>query len=286
MNRLLFLLCCIEVLGKQHCSADITSGVTETEDEEYIPSDEHSSTDFTSATSGSFETSTVMITQTVFPISSSPSASPSPGLSHPKVTTTTAPTTTTRTTAPAPTSPLHTLFFKKECLTLYMVAGGLIIACTILLISTFMLSWKVCRLNRHIKMLSSNSDLISTSEYWLGTAKKSKSNSGTQARETTVLMSDIGQTQEEAPAEVATKEEGEKVKEEGQKGEENKEEAADGASVEKASAGEDKKETPAAAAENSSSSKPQEEPSDNKPTTAEAGTPSEGTQEPKDTQKS
>ncbi|XP_078122628.1 uncharacterized protein LOC144528079 [Sander vitreus] len=178
------------------------------------------------------------------------------------------PTTTTTTTTPMG-------FYKevKECPLTLMVSGGLIIACTILLVSIVVLIWKVCHLNRRIKMLSSNADLISTNDYWMGTAKKNKE---TEAKETTVLMSDISQTQEEV-GNGTTKEEGGKVKENGQTGEEDKKEVGDtSAKSEDASA------TPVTVDENAASSKPQEEAIDAQSTNAIAASSSEGTEEPKD----
>ncbi|XP_028451947.1 uncharacterized protein LOC114567184 [Perca flavescens] len=184
----------------------------------------------------------------------------------------------TQSTSPDTKPPINTLprmFSKewKECRLTLMVSGGLIIACTILLLSVLVLLCKVCHLRRRIKMLSSNADLISTNDYWMGTAKKNKE---TEAKETTVLMSDINQTQEEMDN-GTTKEEGEKVKEDGQTGEEDKKEVGDmSAKSEDASA------TPVTVDEKAASSKPQEEAIDAQSTNAVAASSSEGTEEPKD----
>ncbi len=107
-----------------------------------------------------------------------------------------------------------------------MVTGGLIIGCAILLVSTVLLAWKVCRLSRRLNALSSG-ELISTSEYWTGSAKKNKSKSEAEPNETAVLMADLSQTQEETGA---AKEEAGKVNGDGQMGEENKKEAGNAAS--------------------------------------------------------
>lgn len=152
-----------------------------------------------------------------------------------------------------------------------MVSGGLMVVCTILLVSTLLLACKVCHLARHIRNLSSNSDLISNTEYWMGTDKKGKSKSEAEPKETTVMMADINETQAETNG---TKEEGGKVTEEGQMGEENKEEVVGDA--EEASA------KPVADADKSSPSKPQEEATDSPTTKAETAPTSEGTEEPKD----
>lgn len=156
-----------------------------------------------------------------------------------------------------------------------MVAGGLFIACIILLVSTLLLACKVCQLSRQIKALSSNSDLISTSAYWTGTAKKNKGKSETEAQETCILMADLNQMQEEK-SNGTTNKEGRKVNEDGKIGEEDEKEVGDAANTEDAST------TPAAVAENSSSAKPQEEATDSQSTKAVAASSSEETEEPKD----
>ncbi|XP_060911575.1 uncharacterized protein LOC132988285 [Labrus mixtus] len=162
---------------------------------------------------------------------------------------------------PPKTTQFDALFFKMDHLQVLMVSGGLIILCFILLLSVFLLAWKVCRLNRRIKELSSNADLISTSEYWMGTGKKNKSKSETEPKETTVLMSDMSQTKEER-GNGTTKEEGEK---------ENNTEEGDTTKSEEAAA------TPVAACESSPSSEPKEEAIE-----ATAAPSPEGTEEPKD----
>ncbi|GLD72724.1 uncharacterized protein AKAME5_002404900 [Lates japonicus] len=136
---------------------------------------------------------------------------------------------------------------------------------------------QVCQLSRRLKMLSSSADLISGSEYWVGTAKKNKDKSEMEAKETSILMADLNQTKEGA-ADGTTKEEEGKVKEDGQTEEENKKEVGAAANSEEASAGENKE----APVENSSSSKPQEDTADSQPTEAVAAPSSEGTGEPKD----
>lgn len=259
MNGLVFLLYCIEILAPLSCGAQSVPGPNTTEFW-----NGHSPSTFTaSATPSVVDPTSVPITMsvansqpptTVSRDSSTRSASPTPGRQ---------PTTT----------PIG-MFQRKECLPVFMVAGGLIIACTILLVSTLLLIWKVCQLSRRIKMLSSNSDLISTSEYWIGTAKKNKSTPETGAKETTVLMTDICQTQEEMGNGTA-KEEVEEVNEEGQTGEENEKEVGDTAKSEEEAS------TPPVA-ENASTSKPQEEATDSQSTKASAATSSEATEEPKD----
>lgn len=166
---------------------------------------------------------------------------------------------------PQPTTP-NGMFYRKECLPVFMVTGGLIIACAILLVSTLMLAWKVCQLSRRIKALSSNADLISNSEYWIGTDKRNKSKSETEPRETSVLMANLGQSQEET-GNGATKGEG------GTVNGDNKKEDGHATNSEEAST---------TSAEYSSSSKPQEEATDSQPTKAVAAPTSEGTEEPKD----
>ncbi|XP_070699907.1 uncharacterized protein [Pempheris klunzingeri] len=176
-------------------------------------------------------------------------------------------------TDPQPTTP-KMIFYLKECLPVLMVTGGLIIACTILLVSTFLLTWKVCQLSKQIKALGSSGDLISTSEYWIGTAKKNKSKSETEAKETSILMDDMSQMQEEMGN--GTTEEGGKLNEDGQTGEEKKTEDGNTGNNEEASS------TPVTAAGSSSSSRPQEDATDSQATKAVAAASSGGKDEPKD----
>lgn len=135
------------------------------------------------------------------------------------------------------------IFNLRDCLPMFMVAGGLIIACTILLVSTLILAWKVCQLSCRIKALSENADLVSSTEYWMGTTMKNKSKSDTETREASMLMADVSQMQEEKEMT-----EGETVKSDDQK-----KEVEHGGNSEEASP------TPA---EDLSSSKPQEEATD------------------------
>lgn len=268
MKGLLFLLCCVELLGSLLCDPQTTAGITAASDPDSTTQEDISTADYTSPTfqktSLSDHTSEANIqSESPSPVSldfSSHSTSMSSGTHRP----TTISTTTTSTT----TTPFN---MYRECLPLFMVSGGLIIACTILLVSTLLLIWKVCQQSRCIKALSSNADLISTSEYWMGTAKRNKSASELEAKENTVLMSDIGQTQEEM-GNGTTEEEGGKVKEDGPKEEKKKEEET--AKSEEVSAG------PVTVAEKAS--KPQEEATDSKSTEAASASNCKGTEEPKD----
>ncbi|XP_056252687.1 uncharacterized protein LOC130182106 [Seriola aureovittata] len=282
MNGLLFLLYCVEILGALLCGVkgnpEITSGEigwVYTDDEEISHPTQQDSTQLINDDSSSAPEDSRLINvenlTTVSLLSSSLRTSPSPAPQKPTTTTTTT-TSSTTTTSTSSTRAPNGMFFQKECLTVYMVTGGLIIACSILLASTLLLTWRVCHLNRHLKMLSTDADLISTSQYWMGTARKNKSKSETQAKDTSMLMADFSQTQEDT-AGGTTKEEEAKVDEDGQKGEEKK---GDTASSEKASAGENKLET--IAAENSPSSGPPEETSPE----AVAASSSEATQKPQD----
>lgn len=269
MNGLLLLYC---ILGSLLCGAQNISGATvppedvtrdlNQDNSTSSASETTSAIDLSSTVSGKSEASHLMSTQ--LPTTVSQSKTPSPG---PQPTT----TTTTATTATP-----HGMFFRKECLPVFMVSGGLIIACAILLVSTLLLAWKVCHLNRRIKALGSNADLISNSEYWMGTAKKNKSKSETEVKETSMLMADVSQTQEEK-ANGTTKEEGGTVKEDGQVGEEKKKkEEGDTANSEEVSS------IPVTVAESSSTSKPQEEATDSPSSETVAASSSEGTEEPKD----
>lgn len=150
-------------------------------------------------------------------------------------------------------------FTFKDLSTAYMVAGGLILLSFLLLISTLLLAYKVCRLNRRIKELSSDSDLVVTTEYQGVKGKSEK-----DVEETTVLMSDLGQTKEEMGNGTA-KEEGESKVEDGDKNQ-----------------SEDAAAPPAAAAESSSPSKEPEETRESPSAEATAASNSEGPEEPKD----
>lgn len=121
--------------------------------------------------------------------------------------------------------------------------------------------------------MSSNGDLISNSEYWMGTARKNKSKLEAEAKETSLLMADLSQTQGEMSNGTA-KEDGGKVNEDGPMGEEKKV----GDKSEEAST------APVTAAENSSSSQPGEEAANSQSTKAAAASSSEGAEEPKNTQ--
>lgn len=161
---------------------------------------------------------------------------------------------------------------------LYMASGGLILLCTVLLLSTLVMTWKVRHLSRRLKALSSNADLISNCEYWMGTARKSKSKSETEAKETGLLMTGLGQTQEDVGAGGATKGEGGEVNGDGQMRGENKKLLGDTVNGEEASAGVDETVTP----ENPSSEKPQEDATDSLSSKAVAAdSSSEGTDGPK-----
>lgn len=275
MKGFLLLLYCIEILSAQLCGAETTSDFVSL----VSPNETNKQTNPTGTTKMSVATSLTSVQSPAgVELSAVHSTSPSPGIQA-KTTATTTATTTTTTPTSAPRSN-NILLFKSECFPVIMVAGGLILACTILFISTLILSWKVCQLSRHLKMLNSNTDLISNSENWMVTAKTDKNRSEPEAKETSMLMADINQTQEDI-GNGTTKEEGGKVNEDEQIAEGNKKEVGDTANSEEASTGENKKETPATVAENSSTSQPQED-TTNSQSSVIAATPAEGTEEPKD----
>lgn len=174
-------------------------------------------------------------------------------------------TSTTATTTNAPTGFLT----NKACTPVLMVSGGLILACFIFLMSMLLLACKVCQLNRRIKTLRRNDELISNSDFWMGTAKKNKSKSETEAKETTVLLTGLQQTQEEEKN-GAVKEDGEKINKDGQMEDEKK--------VGDASPSNEASEEIVTAAK-SSSSKMEEKVADSKSTSVEAASPSEGAEQ-------
>ncbi|XP_029375812.1 uncharacterized protein LOC115054650 [Echeneis naucrates] len=255
MKSLLFLVYCIEILGVLLCgvNTEITSGDSGSEDDFEASSDINTTTSLTTNP----VKHEALTTGSLF----SSGTKPTP---HPQL------PMTTSTQAPIGQ------FFKRECFAVYLLAAILIIVCFILLVSTLMLTCKVWQLSRHIERLSNSSDLISNSGYWMGTAKKNKNMSDTEAKETTELMADLSKTQENTTD--ATTKEGRNADGDEEKvvGDEKKE--GDAANTEEASAGENKKETEMPA-ENFGSLKPEEETSDNKSTEAETVS---STKEPQD----
>ncbi|XP_041863524.1 uncharacterized protein LOC121653862 [Melanotaenia boesemani] len=176
----------------------------------------------------------------------------------------------TRTTSVSPTpqitqttAPPSPQFLKKECLQVTLVCGGLILVSTFLLIITLLLTWKICQLRRCLKMMSSNT------EFWVETDKKNQSEPQTETKETTVLMADLSQTNQEMKNGSAMEDVG-KADDDGQT--EEKKEAEETPNTEEASA----------AVEASSPSNPQEEAGSSQPTAAVAASSSEVTEEPKD----
>lgn len=227
MFGLLFHLCCIEILVAQ-----VTPGPRSGQG---APPTDNSHTSETLSHPSAF--SSGMPEATYF-TSQSPTTVTRLSTSHHHI------TSTGVTDAPN----LLDMLLKKEGLVL-MVTGGLIIACTMLLVSTLLLSCKVCQLSRRLKALGSNVDLISNTEYWTGTNKKNKGNSEEEPRATTMLMADL--CQEEGTG--ATQVEGGAVNDEITK------EAGGATNSEEAST---------IPGENSSSSKPQGETTDPQPVAA------------------
>lgn len=228
MFGLLFHLCCIEILVAQ-----VTLGPLP---DEGAPPTDNSHTSATLSHPSAF--SSGMPEATYF-TSQSPTTVTRLSTSHHHI------TSTGVTDAPN----LLDMFLKKECHQVLMVTGGLIIACTMLLVSTLLLSYKVCQLSRRLKALGSNVDLISNTDYWTGTDKKNKGNSEEEPRATTMLMADL--CQEEGTG--ATQVKGGAVNDEITK------EAGGATNSEEASA---------IPGENSSSSKPQGETTDPQPVAA------------------
>ncbi|XP_026226057.1 uncharacterized protein LOC113169113 [Anabas testudineus] len=178
----------------------------------------------------------------------------------------------TATTSTTTTTPKSIIQKFEECFLCFSVAGGLIVACAVLLISTLTLACKVCQLSRRLRRLSINSDLISNSEYKIGTAEKDKDKCEQEVKETSMLMSDMGQAQEDMGNGTA-KEEAGKANEEEQTGEENKKEVEGTATDEEAPT--------VTAAEAPSTSQPQEDTTNSQPS-AVAAPSEEVAKEPED----
>ncbi|XP_034539344.1 uncharacterized protein LOC117812578 [Notolabrus celidotus] len=248
MNTFLFLMCSIAILCAPLCGANDVGNATSAFSTGSPESSPANQTSNPSSMSGTISTAKVLLTSPVSKSQSLPSSA-----------------------TPKPNTVPNALSFKKECLYVYMVTGGLIILSFFLLLSTLLLACRVCHLNKRIKELSSNADLISISEYRIGTAKTDKSEPEKEPEETTVLMSDLSQNKEEM-GNGTTKEEGEN----GQTGQDSKTEDGDKNKSEEAAA------TPAAVAESSSPSKGPEETNESPSAEATAASKSEGTGEPKD----
>lgn len=266
MNGFIFLLYIVQILSAQLCAADNSVSSLET----LLPD-----TNTTEASS--------LISNESTPTVKVPSSTPGSSPSHVQQSTTAATTTTTSTSTSTATDAKNIFgleFFQTECLRCLIVTAGLILACTILLISTLILACKVCQLSRHLKMLNSNIDLISTSEYKVGTAKKDKDKCEPEVNETSMLMADTSQTQEDVGNGITKEEEG-KVNEDKQLGEENKKEVGGTANNGEASTGENKKEAAVTTAENPSISQPQED-TTNSQSIAVPASPLEAGEEPKD----
>lgn len=238
MHGLLFLLYCVEILGTLLCRAqNSTESLTTDSDSSF---DQKNVTMNHPITSGDMPESGHVVTSVL------PTA-----VSHFSI--------TKPTPIPNPKAIMPNILFSwREYFSIFLVTGGLIIACTILLVSTVLLSWKVCQLSRRIKALSSNVELISNSDYWMGSAKRMKRKSEAGPAESNVLMVDLGEAQWKTDKEGAAEEEG------GMANMDKKKEA--GSTTDGGDAS-----TPSA--DSSSSSKPQE---------AEAAPTSEDPEEPKE----
>ncbi|CAJ1064264.1 uncharacterized protein LOC117812578 [Xyrichtys novacula] len=251
MNTFLFLMCSVMILGAPLCKAQSTADPGTSGSDEVVTDLLDVSTgdpSYVSSVGSTTAVNSLLSTRSPTTVSKSHSTSSSDGSTLPNSS--------------------SGLFFNEECLLVYMVAGGLILVCFILLLSTLLLACRVCRLSRRVKELSSNEDLVSTVEYRMGTDKKNKSKPENEPEETAVLMSDLSHTKEEM-GNGNTKEEGEKEVKDGQTGDESKTEGGEANKNEEAAA------SPATAAESSTPSKGQEE-------TSEFPSADEGAEEPKD----
>lgn len=158
---------------------------------------------------------------------------------------------------PSPSSEQTTVckLFGKDFNPMFLVVGGLIIACTILILSTLVLAWKVCLLSKRVSALSNSADLVGQRECTREATVKKSSLTETEPREGSMLMADHLHEGEGGTAE-----------EEGNANEDEAEKEEEAAKREEASP---------APAEDSSSPAPQEEP-------AKADSTAEGTEKPKD----
>ncbi|CAL8281688.1 unnamed protein product [Arctogadus glacialis] len=100
-----------------------------------------------------------------------PTSPPSPVSPSHAPTTTTPTTTTTTTTRTTTTTTEGCMFPRTQGRVVLMVAGALTVACVGLLVTTALLTWKLCRRRREAEP---DSDLISNSEFWMGSARRDK----------------------------------------------------------------------------------------------------------------
>ncbi|XP_077360980.1 uncharacterized protein LOC144006147 [Festucalex cinctus] len=117
-------------------------------------------------------------------------------------------------------SPVGVSDTSNKCIALVMLTGGLILVCFVLLLSTLMLTCKVCQMSKRIGMLASEPAKRTESD------GKYKSNSETEAKENSMLLTDLSQTQEQVDHR-GPEEESVKVRENGEKGEGKEKEAAE-----------------------------------------------------------
>lgn len=124
--------------------------------------------------------------------------------------------------AAAPVGVLDT----HKCIPLVILTGSLILICLILLLSTSMLTCKVYQMSKRIRMLGSDfaKQMESDGKY--------KGNLETEAKETSMLLTDLNETRKKVDHSVP-KEEDVKVCENGEKGE-GKQEAEEAAKSEEA----------------------------------------------------
>ncbi|XP_013862269.1 uncharacterized protein LOC106516444 [Austrofundulus limnaeus] len=168
---------------------------------------------------------------------------------------TTFPLVTEQSTPPSPTSkPIQTTTTSPWLnLTEYpreiIMFGALIAGCTFFLMTTFLLTCKVCRLSRRIRMLSRSAQLNSNSDFL--EAKKDTSKSEGKDEEAAVLMSYATRANQELDS-AATEQDGGEAEEKNESGSlTSKEALATAVSSQEEPAGSET--TPAAAAATSSS---------------------------------
>ncbi|XP_029925055.1 uncharacterized protein LOC115371718 [Myripristis murdjan] len=246
----LLLLCCIKIMAAPLYGADGMSSTT----------DSGSSTDGDPTAIATTELSSVSTTNTVLstriPTQLSEGSTSSTTDSHTTVSHTAAASVHTPPQSTT-SSPVVWLFDRKSGFIILTVTGSLIILCTLLLVSTVTLACKVCHLRRQV---NNSADLISNHEYWMGTAQRNGGKSETDVRESTILLSQFTQAEEDITTSAA-KEDGEKEKEAGKPGEEaSKSGKEEGNTAEQNSVSETKKDAGDSPATKPTSSEGSEEP--------------------------
>lgn len=105
----------------------------------------------------------------------------------------------------------------ERCLPVFLLVGGLIVACTVLIVSTLVLAWKVCLLSQRVGALSRRTEPIGQAGCERGPTGKKSRLSETELRESTRVADHLlgarGGTEEEGEDRDVTQDKAEEAKE-------------------------------------------------------------------------